>query len=530
MQEMSRRRLLTGAMAGSATLLAARQARAADARVEVLLNEPIGAISPDLYGHFTEHIGGVIYDGVWVGERSRIPNYGGVRAALVDKLKLLKPSVIRWPGGCFADSYDWRDGIGPRDRRPRRTNFWVNDMRNAPDGPQKYDSNQFGTNEFNHFCRLVGAQPYLAANVRSLTAKDFYQWVEYCNAPAGLTTLSDARAAAGSREPFNVRYWGIGNESWGCGGNFSPEDYAVEFRRWTAWAPGYGVKLAYIGSGPNGGDLKWTRGFFHKLTEQGKGALHDLYGWALHYYCGTSGKGQAVDFTEADWYDLLAKAGVMDSLIKQHWDAMGEVDTERRVKLIVDEWGAWHHAGTEVAPAFLFGQMPTMRDALISAITLDIFNRHADKIAMANVAQLINNIHTLFLAHEDRFTVTPNYHVFEMYSAHHRGKSLRTAFSTPDAAAGRGLVGSASMQGKQLVLTAANPHVSEPCTAEIVTPGARIAAGEATTLSGPDIHAHNTFREPNAVEPKNAPVTPGKAGLVYSFPPASVTRLRLTLA
>jgi alpha-N-arabinofuranosidase len=295
--------------------------------------------------------------------------------------------------------------------------------------------------------------------------------------------------------------------------------------------PTYDVKLAFIGSGPSGGDLNWTRGFFQKLTELDKGALRDLYGWALHYYCGTSGKGQAVDFTVPEWYDLLSKADVMESLITRHWDAMGEVDNERRVKLIVDEWGAWHNPGTEVDPAFLFGQMPTMRDALISGITLDTFNRHAGKVAMANAAQLVNNLHALFLAHEDRFTVTTNYHVFQMYAAHQGGKSLRAEFSAPRADKLWGLAGSASVQGNQLVLTAVNPHVSEPRAAEIVVRGAAVQSGEQTTLSAPDIHAHNTFDEPGAVEPKTVAGLPaaGKV-LTCSFPPASVTRLRLTLA
>ncbi len=259
--------------------------------------------------------------------------------------------------------------------------------------------------------------------------------MEYCNAPSGSTTLSSLRASQGDAQPFDVRYWGIGNESWGCGGEFTPEEYAVEYRRWVTWVPRYGVDLNFIAAGPNGGDYNWSRGFLSKLTEKGKGALNTVYGFALHYYCGTSGKGQAIDFTTDDWYDLLAKSDHMEELIRRHWDVMGEIDTEHRVKLIVDEWGAWHREGTEINPAFLFGQVPTLRDALISGITLDIFHRHAGKVAMANVAQLVNNLHCLFLAHEDQFLLTPNYHVFEMYSAHQGGQSLRTEFSAPPATA-----------------------------------------------------------------------------------------------
>jgi len=190
-------------------------ASASDSRIEILLDEPLGVISPNIYGHFTEHLGGVIYDGIWVGENSSVPNVNGIRKRLVDELRKIKAPVVRYPGGCFADSYDWRDGVGPADKRPRRTNFWGGT-----------EANHFGTNEFVQFCSLAGAQPYLAANLRSLPAEEFYRWVEYCNSPAGSTTLADLRAASGSAEPFHVRFWGVGNESWGCGGNFTPQEYA----------------------------------------------------------------------------------------------------------------------------------------------------------------------------------------------------------------------------------------------------------------------------------------------------------------
>ncbi|HKG23188.1 MAG TPA: alpha-L-arabinofuranosidase, partial [Blastocatellia bacterium] len=229
--KIRRREFLTTAVAGGAGLLAlraggfAQTSRAADSRVEVLLGEEIGAINPDIYGHFAEHLGGVIYDGIWVGENSRVPNVGGIRSALVDAMKLIKAPVIRWPGGCFADSYDWRDGTGPRDKRPRRTNFWVDapEWPNAApsESPGRYEPNHFGINEFMKFCQLSGAEAYLAANLRSLGAQEFYEFVEYVNSPAASTTWADVRAGGplASRDPYKVRFWGIGNESWGCGGN-----------------------------------------------------------------------------------------------------------------------------------------------------------------------------------------------------------------------------------------------------------------------------------------------------------------------
>ncbi|MGB6742082.1 MAG: alpha-L-arabinofuranosidase, partial [Terracidiphilus sp.] len=317
---MQRRSFLeAGVLAGSLALLTRGRslAASADAHIEVLLEEPIGAIAPTIYGHFTEHLGGVIYDGVWVGEGSAIPNVGGVRKALVDRMRAIKAPVIRWPGGCFADSYDWKDGVGPREKRPRRTNFWVDDpeaKRLSGNAVQLYESNAFGTDEFVRFCRLSGAEPYIAANVRSLTPLDFDHWVEYCNSPSESTTLAQLR---GAQAPYNVRYWGIGNESWGCGGSFTPEDYATEFRRYTTWVPSYGVDLAFIGSGPNNNDLDWTRGFFHKLLGDRPVFEDHLFGWSCHYYTWNlsrgktedwvAGKGDALAFDETDWYELFSQ-------------------------------------------------------------------------------------------------------------------------------------------------------------------------------------------------------------------------------
>jgi alpha-N-arabinofuranosidase len=547
---MNRRGFLQLAVAGTAVaLLPPRSSRAADSRIDVLLDETIGPITPNFYGHFVEHLGGVVYDGVWVGEGSKVPNTAGIRQALVDHMRRLPPGPIRWPGGCFADSYDWRDGVGAPASRPRRTNFWINDMTARPDGLAKFDPNRFGTSEFVRFCRLAGGAPYLAANLRSLPARDFYRWIEYCNSPAGSTTLGELRATGGDRDPFNVRFWGVGNESWGCGGNFTPEEYASEYRRFTAWLPRYGVDLALIGSGPNAGDLSWTRRFFSAMTERGEGRLGDMWGWALHHYSWNvsrgatndwnAGKGDAVAFTPEEWYELLNEGDKMESLIAGHWAVMGELDRRRRVKLVVDEWGAWYRPGTQVAPEHLFGQQSTMRDALLTALTLDTFHRHADKIAMANVAQLINCLHSLFLAHEDRFVATPAFHVFETYGAHVGGQSVRTAFSGPRISYERvnskgtlwGLAGSASVKGKALTVTATNPHISEPREAEIAVRGASIAGARAVTIAADDIHAHNTFDKPDTVKPRQDSVAAARgASLTYRFPPASVTRLTIDLA
>ncbi len=560
---MKRREFILGAMAGGSALWLESNhgalgqkflslmptLQSADSRIEVLTGEPIATIAPEIYGHFAEHLGGVIYDGIWVGENSKIPNIGGIRKSLVEAMQRIKPGVIRWPGGCFADSYNWRDGIGPKSQRARHTNFWRDASewpKDAPDGPWKYETNQFGTDDFLRFCKLTGAQPYLAANLRSLSANDFDEWVEYCNSPPTTTTLAEVRAANGERDPAKVRFWGIGNESWGCGGNFTPEEYAAEYRRFTAWVPKFGVDLAFVGAGPNGGDLDWTRRFFIKLAE--RRAVGNMWGWALHHYSWNvsggrtsdwrQGKGDALNYPDEEWYELLHEADRLESLITDHWNVMGEIDRTHRVRLVVDEWGAWYKPGTEANNTHLLGQQATIRDAVLAGQTLDTFQRHADKVGMASVAQLINCLQSLFIAHEDKFVLTPTYHVFDLYSVHQNARAVRTVFSSPpldytrngQPATMRGLAGSASLRGRQLVLTVTNPGLKGVRETEIVVRGATIRSVGAITLAAGDIHTHNSFDDPHRIEPKPVAVAQNGNLIVHRFAAASVTRLDIDLS
>jgi alpha-N-arabinofuranosidase len=547
----NRREFLRVAAAGVASATALRSA-GADSLIEILIDEPIATIAPQIYSHFTENLGGVIYDGVWVGEDSAIPNIGGLRKQLVESLRRINPPAIRWPGGCFVDSYDWHDGIGPRDHRPKRTNFWVDAAEWSKSanrkGPQSYDPNQFGTVEFARFCKLTGAQPYFAANLRSLRAQDFDRWIEYCNSPAGSTTMAEQRAADGERDPLNVRYWGVGNEAWGCGGNFTPEDYATEFLRFTAWTPEYGVPLSFVGSGPNDNDLDWTRRFFAKVGHTG--ALGRMWGWSMHHYAWNAsggrttewnaGKTDALRFDAPQYYELLHEADLMDSFITRQWSVMGEADPRHHVKMVVDEWGAWYTPGTEPFAEALLGQQSTMRDAVLAGLTLDTFNRHADKVGMANVAQLVNNLQALFFAHEDKFCVTPTYHVFDMYTAHKGAQSLRTMLSAPSISYARnnatgtlpGLYCSASMLEKRLTLTVTNPSLDQTREADVGVRGATttsIASAQVITLATTDVHAHNTFDNPRAVEPRHDQIQASGSKLTHRFPPASVTKVEIYL-
>ena len=298
-----------------------------DAHIDILPGEPIATISPEIYGHFIEHFGGVIYDGVWVGPDSKIPNTNGIRQSFIDTMRAVQAPLLRWPGGCFADSYDWRDGLGAPANRPARTAFW---------GQQ--DPNRFGLHEFMHTCRAIGCKPYLAADMRSLPARDFYQEIEYCNAPAGPVpsnsaapavpnSLAAQRAANGDPDPFNVDLWGVGNESWGCGGNLVPEEYAAMFRRFTAWTPSYSrTPLRFVAVGPNGDDVDWTRRLFQSLNANSE--RRHLFGLSVHYY--TSGSptefaaGDALAFSTDDFYDLLTRASIMERVVTDHWAAMAQ--------------------------------------------------------------------------------------------------------------------------------------------------------------------------------------------------------------
>lgn len=545
--------LKTSAFGAAALLTAPRLVRGAgaDSRIEVLLQEPLGTISPNTYGQFTEHLGGVIYDGVWVGENSKIPNVRGIRKALVDALRKIKTPVIRWPGGCFADSYDWKDGVGPRAKRPRRTNFWESDpeaTRIGEQGPSIFEPNIFGTSEFVDFCHQSGAQPYLAANLRSLPALDFDHWIEYCNSPAGSTTLSDLRASDGSRDPFNVRFWGVGNESWGCGGNFTPEDYADEFRRYTTWLPSYGQKLQLIASGANDNNLDWT----HRFFERQMGTTHphhdpQFVGWSLHHYAWNlgygkthdwvKGKGSAVDFNVSDWYEIFREGYFMERIITDQWAAMGQYDTEHSIRLVVDEYGPWYRAGSELTPSHFYEQQITLRDALFTAFTLDIFNRHPEKVMLAACAQLVNCLNSPFLASGDNFIVTPVYHVFDMYAAHQGGQAVRTEFASPEASYTRlgqpatfwGLNGSASRQGNTLTLTVVNADAEKPRETEVALRGATAQSVAVTSLTNSNLHARNTFAEPNAVHPTRSTVAAQGNTIAFTFPPASVTTLTVQL-
>lgn len=502
----------------------------------------IARINPNIYGQFTEHLGRCIYDGIWVGEDSPIPNIQGFRIDLIEALRRMKPSVIRWPGGCFADDYHWQDGIGPQNQRPRRINIHWGEV---------VESNQVGTQEFIRFCRLVGAEPYFCGNVGSGTARELRDWVEYCNFPiSGLegSTWAQQRAADGSPEPLNVTYWGVGNENWGCGGNFSPEDYCTEFRRYASFVRGFGKKLFVIACGPSGNDVEWTDRFFRKLNKD-YWVFNNIDGLAAHYYCGTAGT--ATEYTEDEWYRLLEKGLKMEDLVIQQRAAMDAWDPGRKVGLIIDEWGTWHPVEKGTNPAFLF-QQNTIRDAIVAANTLDIFNRHAEKVVMSNIAQMVNVLQAMILTEGEQMLVTPTGYVYEMYAPHQGANALRMRLETSEITFKKRhllnpawqeaiqewedmegrlpmVAGSASIKDKKLFLTLTNSHVSEPVRVSVnLLGGTKINRASGQSLSG-EIHAHNTFEAPTAIKPARLDVETLGNQVCFTLPAACVASIELQL-
>ena len=480
-----------------------------------------GTISPMIYGHFSEHIGGVFYDGLWVGEDSPVENIRGFRKALVDSFKKINPSILRWPGGCFAETYDWHDGIGPREKRPVRLSWWT-----SYDG--RYESNAVGTHEFMDFCDMVGARPYVAANITSLTPKDIRDWIEYCNLPANTTTWAKLRGENGSTEPFNVEYWGIGNENWGGGGRMTPEMYTREYIRYATVCHEVDKKnTRFIICGANGHDVSWTRRVMQEWAK-GPGGKGITWGMAIHYYCGTAGAPQT--FTEAEWYQQLFQADFMRRIIEDHRAAMDEFDPDRKMAMVIDEWGCWHKDGSGPSKGYnLFEQQSSMRDAIVAAMTLNLFNNRCDVVKMANIAQLCNNLHSLYLAGGEHFVETPNYHVYDMYKAHQGARHIATTVhcDTMEHEKFRPmelLSASASEKDGKLTVTLANLSMTETQEIKLVPIGGVIPEKcQVTVLTHEDVHACNTFENPETVVPETSEVLL-KDG-VLTIPPASVVML-----
>ncbi|TBL78976.1 alpha-N-arabinofuranosidase [Paenibacillus thalictri] len=504
--------------------------------IGIRLDEQVGRINPNIYGHFIEHLGGVVYDGIWVGEDAGIPHINGFRQELAEKLKAIKPPVIRWPGGCFAETYNWRDGIGLRERRPVTVNWWY-----MKDG--KLESNHVGTHEFIEFCRLVDAEPYFAVNATTTTVLEARNWIEYCNMPQGTTTLALEREKNGSAEPFNVKYWGLGNENWGGGGCMTPEDYCHIYRKYGIISKSVGPELQFIACGPYEGIPEWTEKFFYKYKEMYTvGRVAPMYGYSLHYYVTNTGQmGTELEYTDAQWYEMMRVGMDMEPFIQSQFEMLQAALPGADVGLIVDEWGVWHqlHGRHPLPGRYLFEQPSTMREAVLAALSLNIFNNQCDKVVMANIAQLVNCIHSLFLAKGDACVATTSYYVFDMFQAHQEAVCLKTEIGgqpitysldgmTYDMP---GISCSASLKDGNLAITLANIALDEDQPVKLSLYGGEYEGeGSMVVLASSNPRDGNSFEEPYKVTPSEQLLWAVGQELTVTIPKASVVLLKLPVA
>ena len=471
-------------------------------------------INKEIYGHFSEHLGRCIYQGIYVGENSDIPNVNGMRKDVVEALKEIKIPVLRWPGGCFADEYHWMDGIGPKENRKKMVNtHWGGVV----------EDNSFGTHEFMELCRQLGCEPYINGNLGSGTVQEMSEWVEYMTFD-GVSPMADLRKKNGHAEPWKVKYFGVGNENWGCGGNMTPEFYANMYRRYQTYCRNYGDnKLYKIACGPNVDDYNWTEGVM-------KVASNFMDGISLHYYTHPGGwehKGPATGFDDKMWYKSLKKTLKMEELIDKHIEIMDRYDKEKRVGLIVDEWGGWYDVEPGTNPGFLY-QQNTMRDALIAGINLNIFNKHCDRVRMANIAQMVNVLQAVILTEGDKMILTPTYHVFNMYKNHMESTLVDSFIETEEIGLEEenkvpNLNESVSIDSEgRINITINNLSITDAYDVEGVIVDKKVKSVKAQILTN-DMNAHNTFDKPEEVKPvefNDYKIT--EKGLDFKIPACSV--------
>ncbi|WP_248925257.1 alpha-N-arabinofuranosidase [Paenibacillus hamazuiensis] len=490
---------------------------------QILINADVtkGNISKFIYGHFAEHLGRCIYEGMWVREDSPIPNTEGIRNDVLEALKKLNIPVLRWPGGCFADEYHWKDGIGPKEQRKRMVNtHWGGVVEN----------NHFGTHEFLRLCELLGCEPYISGNVGSGTVQEMSEWVEYITF-SGESPMADLRRRNGREEPWKLKYFGVGNENWGCGGNMRPEYYADEYRRYQTYVRSYGDNKIYkIACGPNTSDYNWMEVL---MREAGR----HMHGISLHYYTVPGEwkqKGSATEFGENEWFATLKKTLFMDELITKHKAIMDQYDPQKRVGLIVDEWGSWYDVEPGTNPGFLY-QQNTIRDALVAGLNLHIFHNHCDRVHMANLAQTVNVLQAVVLTEGSRMLLTPTYHVMDMFKVHQDAELLdiHTASAAVYEMEGEQLSQvsvSASKDAEghiHISLCNLDHHSKAPVRIELRGSGGDFVLS-GTILTAGDMREHNTFEQPERVKPQPFEDFVRRQDAIEAvLPPMSVAVLKL---
>jgi alpha-N-arabinofuranosidase len=529
---------LTSALAGPST---------DPARVVVALDLPGDTISRHVYGHFAEHLGRCIYGGFYVGQDSDIPNTRGIRQDVVDALRALQIPNLRWPGGCFADDYHWRDGVGPVEQRPRMVNSHWGDV---------VEDNSFGTHEFMDLVEMLGTDAYVNGNVGSGTVREMSEWIEYLTR-ADDSPMASLRRINGRDEPWKVPFFGIGNEPWGCGGNMKISQYVDLARQYSTYVRDHGGnQVTRIAAGANVDDYAWTEGLMKAYDDLAQGADGDAAPYqaiSLHYYT-MSGpwedKGAALSFTEDEWYTTLSRAQHIDELLERHSTVMDRYDPYRKVGLVLDEWGTWWNVEPGTNPGFLY-QQNTLRDALVASVHFDAFHRHAGRLMMANIAQTVNVLQAMLLTDPDTgaLVLTPTYHVFAMNTGHHDAQSVPTSVLLPEqpqvvdgrelpmlsasasvrAGSGAGADGSATDTDTALIsLSNLDAHTERTVVLDLR--GREVTGHHGTVLTAGELSAHNTPEDPSAVAPQElTAIRPHARGLEVTLPAHSYATVSLQL-
>lgn len=486
-------------------------------KVSVLINaqDKMAVIRPEVYGHFSEHLGRCIYNGIFVGEDSKIPNVNGIRTDIVEAFQNIKLPVLRWPGGCFAEEYHWKDGIGPKDERKKLINTNWGGVT---------EDNSFGTHEFMELCRQIGCKPYINANMGSGSVQEMAEWIEYITSDAD-SPMVNLRRKNGQNDPWRLEFLGIGNENWGCGGNMRAEHYADTYRIYQSFCKNYsGNQLYKIACGPSSSDYNWMETMMKNLN------TNVVNGIDLHYYTMPiwPKMDSATEFDDKLYYKTIGSAYYTDELLTRHIEIMNRYDPENNIGLVVGEWGCWHQVEPGANPAFLY-QQNTMRDAMVAAIELNAFNNHSKRVVMANLAQTVNVLQSIILTDGERMIKTPTYHVFDLYKEHQNGTAVYCF--TEDVQTGKTnpvkmISGSASVKDGAMTITLSNCSMKEEAQVCCEIAYFRYKQVKARILTN-DAHAYNDFDAPDEVGIDEYQVTKVGESLVLVLPPCSIISIQL---
>lgn len=481
-------------------------------KISILINadDRLGHISPEIYGHFSEHLGRCIYNGIYVGENSPIPNTDGIRNDIIEAFRNIKAPVFRWPGGCFAEEYHWQDGIGEKSLRRKIVNTNWGGVT---------EDNSFGTHEFMRFCELVGCKPYINGNVGSGSVREMSEWIEYMTSDAE-SPLTEQRKKNGRAEPWKLEYLGVGNENWGCGGNMRPEYYADVYKRYQTFCRNYsGNRLYRIACGPSSADYNWTEVMMKNLDSNNVDAID------LHYYTMPvwPEMESATDFDDELYYKTIAAANFSDELITRHSEIMNRYDPEKKIGLVIGEWGCWHKVEEGTNPGFLY-QQNTMRDAIVAAIELNVFNRHSDRVVMANLAQAVNVLQSVILTEGDKMIKTPTYHVFDLFKTHQNNEAVYCYTQNENMSEGKNapmISVSASVNEKSMTVTVANCSLTEEAAVECSIFGFKASSVSCRILTN-EAHSYNDFDCPDRVSISEHTAVIKDNVLKLNIPPCAV--------